>query len=138
MTKKHAENLIKVKTSAIRSAKFTHMKDWTSQRELSETATPEEIKNSLRKQEVTDYKRITTRRCGEEIQTHTYILTFNKSMIPKEVKIGFYLKRVKQYISTSLKCCKCQKYGIHKESCRGWLIYEGVAKDAKVREKSLR
>ena len=45
-----------------------------------------------------DYKSITIRRGGEEIQTYTYVLTFNKSVIPKEVKIGYCLKRVEQYI----------------------------------------
>ena len=30
----------------------------------------------------------------------TDILTFNKSVIPKEITIGFYLKKIEQYIAS--------------------------------------
>ena len=30
--------------------------------------------------------------------TNSLILTFNKSIIPKEIKIGYYLKKVEHYI----------------------------------------
>ena len=46
---------------------------------------PEEI--VLGKQGITGYKRITLRKGGEGIQTKTYILTFNKFIIPKEIKV---------------------------------------------------
>ena len=74
------------------------MIDSTPQKELSETencrlAIPVEIKSVLRKLEVTDYKKKTIRRCSEEIQINTYILTFNKLIIRKEVKIGYSHKR---------------------------------------------
>ena len=50
---------------------------------------PEKIKTDLGKQRVMNYKRIIIRRGGKEIQTHSYILTFNKSIIPNEVKIKY-------------------------------------------------
>ena len=52
-------------------------------------ATPEEIKVAQGKQGVTDYKRITIIRVGKGIETYSCILTFNKLVIPKEVKIVF-------------------------------------------------
>ena len=65
--------------------------------------------------------RITIRRGSENLQTHTDILTFNKSIIPKEIKIGYYLEKVEQYIPIPLRCFKCQKYGNYLERCRGHL-----------------
>ena len=35
---------------------------------------------------------------------NTYILSFNKPTIPKEVKIGYCLERVQRYIPVPLKC----------------------------------
>ena len=60
-------------------------------RELS-LDTPKEIKTALGNQGC----HRTIRSGGEDVETHTHtsILIFNKSVIPKEVKIGFYLKRV--------------------------------------------
>ena len=84
---------------------------------------PKEIQTSLGKQSVMVYKRITIRRGGEKIQMHAYILTFNKFMIPKEIKIRYYLEKIKQYIPTPFKCFKCKKYGHPKESCIGCPTY---------------
>ena len=47
----------------------------------------------------------------ETIQTHTYILTFEKPSIPKEIRIGYTIERVEQYIPAPLRCFKCQKSG---------------------------
>ena len=54
------------------------------------------------------------------MQTCSCILIFNKSIILKEVKIGFCLKRINHYIPTHLRCFKCQKYGHYKDSCERW------------------
>ena len=54
-----------------------------------------------------------------KIETNTYILTFNQPHIRKEVKIGYCVQRVKQYVPAPLRCFKCQRYGQHRESCRG-------------------
>ena len=81
-------------------------------------ATKEEIKTALRKQGVTDHRRITMKRNGESIQTNTYILTFNSSTI----KIGFTVKRVELYVPAPLRCFKYQKFGYHKDICRGQKI----------------
>ena len=81
--------------------------------------TEEEIASALGKQGVTDIRRISIRKGKEQIQTNTYILTFNLPHTSKEVKISYCLERVEQYIPVSLRCFKCQKYGHHKKACRG-------------------
>ena len=76
-------------------------------REMS-LATSERIRAALGKQRVTNYKRITIRKVGEEIQTNTYILIFNQPEIlcllitvttlyggvRKPIKKGKYLEKV--------------------------------------------
>ena len=57
----------------------------------------------------------------EEIQDHMYSLIFNKSIISKEIKIGFCFEKLEQYIPAPLRYFACEKYGHHKENCRGCL-----------------
>ena len=87
-------------------------------RELA-LATENEIASAQGKQGVTNIKRISIRKGEERIQTNTYIRTFNKPKTPNEVKIGYCLERVEQYIPAPLRCFKCQKFGHHGEACRG-------------------
>ena len=82
-------------------------------------ATPDEIETTFKKQKEKGYRRVTIRRNDETIQTHTYILTFKKPSIPKEIRIGYTIERVEHYIPASLWCFKCQKFGHHKETCWG-------------------
>ena len=62
---------------------------------------------------------MTIRQNDETIQTHTYILAFEKPSIPKEIRIGYTIERVEQYIPAPLQFFRCQKFGHHKEICRG-------------------
>ena len=87
-------------------------------RELA-LAIEDKIASALGKQGVTNIKRISIRKGEQRIQTNTYILTFNKPQTPKEEKIGYCLARVEQYVSAPLSCFKCQKFGHHREACRG-------------------
>ena len=73
---------------------------------------------TFKKQGIKEYRRVTIRQNDETIQTHTYILTFEKPSIPKEIRIGYTIERVEQYIQAPLRCFKCQKSGHHKEICR--------------------
>ena len=57
-----------------------------------------ESKNELKKQNVIDVKRITIKKQSEIIETNTYILTFNSSKPPLEIKIGYTVVKVKTYI----------------------------------------
>ena len=82
-------------------------------------ATSEEIETAYKKLGIKEYRRVTIRRNDETIQTHTYILTFEKPSMPKEIRIGYTIERVEQYIPAPLRCFKCQNFGHHKEICRG-------------------
>ena len=86
---KHAKNLIEMKTfQNVKCIAYPHDRIYTAKanirsRELY-SATQEEIKTALEKQVVTDYKRITLRKGGEEKQTHTCIETFNTPVTSKK------------------------------------------------------
>ena len=103
----HAENILKMKTfyttkcKAYAQEKLNTLKGVIRSKELSLT-TVEEIRAALGKQGVR-FKRITIRKDREKIHTHTYILTFNQLKIPKEVKTGYCLERVEQYILAPLE-----------------------------------
>ena len=81
--KKLAKNLIKMKTfHNLKCKTYQHEKVNTSKgiirnRELS----LKEIKLALEKQVFTDYIKITIKSGEEKIQTHAYILIFNKPII---------------------------------------------------------
>ena len=83
---KHAENILKMKTFLSRKYKaYPHERLNTSKGvirswELS-LAVSEKIREALKKQNVTDYKRITIRRSKEVKQTNLYILAFKKPKI---------------------------------------------------------
>ena len=89
-------------------------------------AIAEEMKMVLGKQGVTNIRRISIRKGEKQIQTNSYILTFNQLHTPKEVKIDYCLERVEMYVPTLLRCFKCQM-----KACRGQQTY------AKCGEKDL-
>ena len=102
---------------------YPHVKLNTSKgvirsRELA-LATEDEITSALGKQRIKNIRRITIRKGDQRIQTNTYILTLNKPRTPNEVKIGYCFERVELYVPVPLRCFKFQKYGHHREACRG-------------------
>lgn len=62
-------------------------------------------------------KRITTKIEGKIKETNIYIMTFNTPTTPKELKIGYNIEKIEQYIPNPLKCFKCQRYGHHQDRC---------------------
>ena len=122
-----AANISKIKTfhmtkcRAYLYEKLNSSKGVIRSRELA-LATEDAIASTLGKQELTNRRRISFGKGKQRIQTNTYILTFNKPCTPNEVKISYCLERVEQYIPAPLRCFKCQTYGHHRESCRGWQI----------------
>ena len=106
---RQAESILKMKTfhttkcRAYPHEKLNTFKGVIRSRELA-LATKEEIASALGKQGVTNI-RIFIRKGEEQIQT--YILTFNQPHIPKEVKIGYCLEKVEQYVPVPLRCFKC-------------------------------
>ena len=116
------QKTLKIKTfhtkcRAYPDEKLNTSKGVIKSRELA-LATEVEIASALGKQGVTNI-RISIRKSEQRIQTKSYILTFNKPCTPNEVKIGYCLERIEQYIPAPLSCFKCQKYGHYREACRG-------------------
>ena len=97
-----------LKCRAYPHTKLNTSKGIVRSKELS-LATLEEIETAFKKQGIKEHRRVTIRRNDETIQTHTYILTFEKPLIPKEIRIGYTIERVEQYIPVPLRCFKCQK-----------------------------
>ena len=100
-SKKHAESILKMeKIHNLKCCAYPHAKSNTSNgvvrsNELS-LATLEEIEMTFKKQGIKEYRRVTICRNDETIQTHTYILTFEKPSIPKEIRTGYPIERVEQ------------------------------------------
>ena len=123
-SKKHTENLLKMekfrnlKCRAYPHAKLNTSKGVVRSKELS-LATPEVTETAFKKQGIKEYRKFTIHRNDGPIQTHTYVLTFEKPSIPKEIRIGYTIERVEQYIPAPLRCSKGKKFGHHKQICRG-------------------
>ena len=77
----------------------------------------EEIQSELASQGVTEVRRIKVRREGELKSTNTLILTFNKSALPTDIKVGFLNVKVDLYIPNPLRCFQCQGFGHGKDKC---------------------
>ena len=46
-------------------------------------------------------------------------MTFDQPKIPERIKVDYTRERVEQFIPNPLCCYNCQKYGHHKDNCRG-------------------
>ena len=120
--KSYADNLLKMKLFAnLKINAFAHnslnsSKGVVRSSELS-LCTLEEIKNYLQNQGVSEVKRISIKRGDEIINTNTYIFTFNLSIAPKELKLGYNFLKVSPYVSNPLRCYNCQKFGHHESKC---------------------
>ena len=83
---------------------------------------------ALGKQVLIAYQMITIRRVGEEIETHTYILTFNESTILKEVKLGYSLKKGCIVYPYTLEVLYMSKIWIPQRAAGDVWHVEGLAK----------
>ena len=77
----------------------------------------EEIQEQLKDQDVAEVYR-TKRRDGDNyLPTSLFIITFNKTTLPNEVRIGYMNCRVRLYIPNPRICFKCQKFGHGQNTC---------------------
>jgi hypothetical protein len=76
------------------------------------------IKSELSSQQVSDVRRITTRRDGVIQDTPSLILTFNTPHLPSHIIAGFYSLKVRPYIPSPLRCFRCQKFGHTANYCK--------------------
>ena len=86
--------------------------------EYLQDMTNEDICNELQNQNVTEVYRIQKREGDNKVPTDTFIVTFETSNLPKEVKIGYYNVKVELYIPNPRRCFNCQKFGHGKNTCR--------------------
>lgn len=82
-------------------------------------ATDEEILQGFQDQHVSAVNRIKYRKDGKLLDTNTIVLTFDKPTFPLQVRAGYLQLSVEPYIPAPLRCYKCQKFGHHRNSCRG-------------------
>ena len=96
------------------------------------TCTIEEIKQNLKKQLVTDVKRISIKKKNQVVNTNTYILVFNSPNPPPKLKIGYIIAKVDIYISNPLRCYNWQKFGHHESRCTRRKICKNCGMDGSV------
>ncbi|XP_055943536.1 uncharacterized protein LOC129974544 [Argiope bruennichi] len=73
-------------------------------------------------QQVCAARRINIRRDGQLIPTKHIVLTFQTPVLPKSIKAGYQICRVRPYIPNPLRCFKCQRYGHSQQACRSKMI----------------
>jgi hypothetical protein len=76
-----------------------------------------DMMENLRDQGVVEVKRIHITRRGNKILTNTFILKFNVSSLPANIKAGFLNIPVMPFVPNPLRCYNCQRFGHHKDKC---------------------
>ncbi len=76
-----------------------------------------EVLEALSHEGVSQVKHIFSKRNGSLIPTNTFILTFNKSSLPKSIKAAYMHIPVEPFIPSPLRCFQCQKFGHGQNSC---------------------
>ena len=117
------ENLVKTVTFADRPVHvFVHETVNSSRgmircRELSDLSEVE-IRDELKTQNVVDVHRVTVKKAGKIIPTNTLFLTFNRSGMPREIKVGYLTVKVDLFVLNSLRCFNCNKFGHTSQRCK--------------------
>ena len=80
--------------------------------------TNEDIVHALKDQGVIEVYRVISYRQAKPVHTDTFILTFDKPDLPREVRCGYRNLKVKLYIPNPRRCFNCQNYDHAKSHCR--------------------
>ncbi|XP_067654465.1 uncharacterized protein [Haliotis asinina] len=78
----------------------------------------EEIASELADQGISSVKRFTIKKEGLIVKPNTYLLTFDRSSLPKSIKAGYFNIGVDVYVPSPLRCYNCQHFGHGSQSCR--------------------
>ena len=119
----HSENLLNVDMFVNIPVEVTPHKSFNSSkgvirsREFPDCGDREMLVN-LRSEGVSDVRRIMLKRNDNLIPTSTFILTFDRPVLPKSIKAGYINLNVDPYIPNPLRCFRCQRFGHHKNNCR--------------------
>ena len=76
-----------------------------------EDVSDELIAKELEDQDVKEVYRQKRRDGDNFIPTNRFVITFNTTKVPSEVKIGYLIFKVRLYIPNPRRCFKCQQYG---------------------------
>jgi hypothetical protein len=71
-------------------------------------------------------ERLTKREGANRTETRSVAITFDSETLPEEIKIGFNIHKVRQYIPDAQQCYKCRRWGDH------------IAKNCKSKERCAR
>ena len=117
---KHAENLLKLTRFFEMPAKCYPHTSLNTLRGIIRCpdlagVSEEEIVSNLADQSVTAARRITIFRDNVKRNTNTIMLTFNTSILPRVLKVGYLKVPVEMYIPNRLQCYACFKYGHHEK-----------------------
>jgi hypothetical protein len=77
-----------------------------------------EVLEALSPQDVTEVKRILSKRNGMTEKTNTFIVTFGLPFPPKSIKAAYLKLNVDPYVPNPLRCFNCQKFGHGKANCK--------------------
>ena len=78
-----------------------------------------EISTELRSQGVTDVHNVTQKRDGVFVKTNVYFLTFDRPELPTSIFAGYMRIRVDAFVPNPLRCFQCQRFGHHRDKCKG-------------------
>lgn len=80
--------------------------------------TDEQLQNFLAPYNVTSIYRTNKKKDGQLTPTPIYIITFNCSKLPENIRIGWTQCSVRQYIPKPRRCFNCQRFGHGSKTCR--------------------
>jgi hypothetical protein len=121
--KQHSDNLLRcklfvnipVKVSPHQTLNFC--KGVVRSRDLRNCSEAEMLEN-LKDQGVVEVKRIHITKNSNKILTNTFILKFNVSVLPANIRAGFIRVPVEPFVPNPLRCYNCQSFGHHKDKCK--------------------
>ena len=86
--------------------------------ETLSNSTEEELLECLQEQGVIKIERMKRREYGELVETHRYILTFNRTELPPLIRLAdWHHEPIDLYIPPPLRCHQCQRLGHTKSRC---------------------
>ena len=82
----------------------------------------EQLQEYLKPQEVKEVYRIQKKLGDKTDPTDLFIITFNKPVLPSNIKIGYLNIKVSIYIPNPRRCYNCQRFGHGKNTCRNHTV----------------
>ena len=79
--------------------------------------TNKDLKQKLIDHDVEEVYRVEKKENNKTVKTNLYILTFRRTEIPNEVKIGFLNLPVRLYIPNPRRCFRCHRFGHGINAC---------------------